>query len=112
MLNVPPLESILVSVNSDAVRKDVGGGIVLEIVIDIALPIQDAFIATLKNPHPQPLLTTLVALLLPLDGVCAVFDHRVAFVVIVVMANVEVLLMPPPLPPQSSSLCCAPGGDK
>jgi hypothetical protein len=30
-----------VSVNSDAVGKDVGGGIVLEIVISVALPIQD-----------------------------------------------------------------------
>jgi hypothetical protein len=35
-----PLKSILVSVNSDAVRKDVGNGIVLEIVIGIALPIR------------------------------------------------------------------------
>ncbi len=38
----------------------------------------------------------------PLVGVRAVFDHRVAFVVVVVVANVEVLLMLPPLPPQSS----------
>jgi hypothetical protein len=34
-----PLGSILVSVNSDAVGKDVGNGIVLEIVIGVALPI-------------------------------------------------------------------------
>jgi hypothetical protein len=38
----------------------------------------------------------------PLVGVRMVFDHRVAFVVVVVVANVKVLLMPPPLPPQSS----------
>jgi hypothetical protein len=52
-----------------------------------------AFLATLKNLHPQPLSTTLIALLLPLIGVCAVFNHRVAFVVVVVVANVEVLLI-------------------
>jgi hypothetical protein len=39
IVKCPPLGSILVSVNSNAVGKDVGGGIVLEIVIGIALPI-------------------------------------------------------------------------
>ena len=31
-------------------------------------PFEMAFIATLKNPHPQPVLTTLVAMLPPLVG--------------------------------------------
>jgi hypothetical protein len=75
-------------------------------------PFEMAFIATLKNPHPQPSLTTLVAMLPPLVIVCAVIDHRVAFIVVTIMANVEMLLMPLPLPPQSSSLCRTPVGDK
>ena len=41
IVKCPPLGSILVSVNSDVVGKDVSGGIVLEIVIGVALPIRD-----------------------------------------------------------------------
>jgi hypothetical protein len=41
IVKCPPLGSILVSVNSNAVGKDVGGGIVLEIVIGVPLPIRD-----------------------------------------------------------------------
>ncbi len=50
-----------------------------------------AFVATLKNPHPQRSPTTLVAMLPPLVGVRVVFDHRIAFIFIAVMANVEVV---------------------
>jgi hypothetical protein len=71
-----------------------------------------AFVVTRKYPHPQPLSATLVTMLPPLIGVCAFFDHRVTFIVVVIVANVEVLLMLPPLPPQSSLLCHAPGGDE
>jgi hypothetical protein len=79
----------------------------------LPFPFEIAFITTLKNLHPQPLLMMVVAMLLPLVGVCAVFDHRDAFVVLVIIvANVKVLLMPLPLLPQLSLLCCAPGGDK
>jgi hypothetical protein len=39
IVNCPPLGSILVSITSDAVGKDDGGGIILEIVIGVALPI-------------------------------------------------------------------------
>jgi hypothetical protein len=77
----------------------------------LPFPFEMAFVTTLKNPHPQLLSTTLVAMLPPLGGVCAVFGHCVAFVVVVIMANVEVLLMKL-LSPQLSSLCCAPGGDE
>ncbi len=52
-------------------------------------PFEMAFVATLKNPHPQPLLMTLVALLLPLVGICAVFDHCVAFVVVIIVVDAE-----------------------
>jgi hypothetical protein len=51
-------------------------------------------------------------MLTPLVSICAVFDHCVAFVVVLDAATFEVLLMPPLLPPQSVSLCCTPGGDK
>jgi hypothetical protein len=39
IIECPPLGSILVSVNSDAVGKDVGGSTVLEIAIGVAPPI-------------------------------------------------------------------------
>ena len=39
IVKCPSLRSILVSVNFDAVKKDVGNGIILEIVIGVALPI-------------------------------------------------------------------------
>jgi hypothetical protein len=39
IVKCPPLGSMLVSINSDAIGKDVGGGIILEIVINVALPI-------------------------------------------------------------------------
>jgi hypothetical protein len=71
-----------------------------------------AFVATLKNPRPKPLSMMLVALPPPLVGIRVVFDHCVAFVVIDIVANVEVPLMPLPLLPQSLLLCRAPGGDK
>ncbi len=48
IVKCPPLGSILKSVNSDVVGNDVGGGIVLEIVIGVALPIQDGLPC-----HPQ-----------------------------------------------------------
>jgi hypothetical protein len=44
-----------------------------------------AFVATLKNLHPQTSSIMVVAMLFPLVGVCVVFDHRVAFVVLVVV---------------------------
>jgi hypothetical protein len=39
IVKCPPLGSILVSINSNVVGKDVTGGIVLEISIGVALPI-------------------------------------------------------------------------
>jgi hypothetical protein len=41
IVKFPPLGSIYVSLNSNAFGTDVSGGIVLEIVIGIAVPIQD-----------------------------------------------------------------------
>jgi hypothetical protein len=77
----------------------------------LPFPFKMAFVVTLKNPHPQPSLTTLVDMLpIPLVGVCVIVDHCVAFIVVVVLANVKVLLMPTLLPPQLSSLCHTPGG--
>jgi hypothetical protein len=52
IVKCPPLGSILVSVNSNAVGKDVGGGIVLEIVIGVALPIQDGLCCHTQESTP------------------------------------------------------------
>jgi hypothetical protein len=48
IVKCPLLRSMLVSVNSDAAVKDVGGGILLEIVIGVAFPIRDGL-----RCHPQ-----------------------------------------------------------
>jgi hypothetical protein len=48
IVKCPPLGSILVSLNSDAFGTDVGGGIVLGIVIRLAIPIRDGLCC-----HPQ-----------------------------------------------------------
>ncbi len=53
-------------------------------------PFEMAFIATLKNPHPQPLSTMLVAMVPPLVGIRAVFNHHIAFVVVIVVAIFKV----------------------
>jgi hypothetical protein len=80
IVKCPPLGSILVSLNSDAFGTDVGGGIVLAIVIGIAVPIRDGL-----RRHPQesapPTVVNDVGTYAPppLVGICAVFDHRVAF---------------------------------
>jgi hypothetical protein len=50
-----------------------------------------AFVETLKNLHPQRSPTTLVAMLPPLIGVCVVFNHRIAFIFVIIMANIEVV---------------------
>jgi hypothetical protein len=47
-----PLRSILVSVNSDAIGNDVGGGIILEIVIGVTLPIQDGLLCQPQESAP------------------------------------------------------------
>jgi hypothetical protein len=112
IVKCPPLGSILVSLNSNDVGKDVGCVIFLEIVIGIALPIKDGLCCHPQESTPQTLSTTLVAMLPPLVGACAVLNYCIAFVVVIVVANVEVLLMLPPLPPQSLSLCRAPRGDE
>jgi hypothetical protein len=48
IVKCPPLGSFLVSLNSDVFGTDVGGGIFLEIVIGVAIPIQDGLCC-----HPQ-----------------------------------------------------------
>jgi hypothetical protein len=48
IVKCPPFGSILLSLNSDAFGTDVGGDIVLGIVIGIAVPIQDGL-----HCHPQ-----------------------------------------------------------
>ncbi len=87
-----PLGSILVSVNSDAVGKDVGNGNVPEIVIGIALPIQDGLRCNPQKPAPPTVADNVCSYAPPVVGVCVVFDHRVAFIFIVIMANVEVVI--------------------
>jgi hypothetical protein len=86
-----PLGSILVSVNSDAVGKDVGNGIVLEIVISVALPIRDGLRRNPQESAPPTVADDVGSYAPPLVGVRVVFDHRVAFIFVVVMANVEVV---------------------
>ncbi len=85
-----PLGSIVVPVNSDAVGKNDGGGIILEIAIGVTLSILDGL---------RQLLTTLVARLPPLVSGRAVFDHSVAIVVVGVRGR---------LPPSSSPSVISP----
>jgi hypothetical protein len=86
-----PLGSILVSVNSDVVGKDVGNGIVLEIVIGIALPIRDGLRCNPQESAPPRVTNNVDSYAPPLVSVRVVFDHRVAFIFVVVMANVKVV---------------------
>ena len=79
------------SVNSDAVGKDVGNGIVHEIVIGVALPIRDGLRRNPQESAPPTVADDVVSYAPPLVGVRVVFDHRVAFIFVVVMANVEVV---------------------
>jgi hypothetical protein len=90
-----------VSINSDDVGKYVGGGVVLEIVIGIALPIPDGLCCHPQKSATPTIIEDIGSYAPPLVGVCAVFNHCIAFIVVVVVANVKVLLMPPPPPPQS-----------
>ncbi len=79
------------SVDSDAVGKDVGNGIILEIVIGVALPIRDGLH---RNPQESALPTVannIGSYAPPLVGVCVVFDHHVAFIFAAVMANIEIV---------------------
>ncbi len=78
-------------VNSDAVQKDVGNGIVLEIVIGVALPIQDGLCCNPQEPAPLTFADDVGSYAPPLIGICVVFDHRVTFNFVIVMANVEVV---------------------
>ncbi len=79
------------SVNSDAVGKDVGNGIVLEIVINIALPIQDGLCCNPQESAPPMVANNVGSYAPPLVGVCVVFGHRVAFIFVLIMANVKVV---------------------
>ncbi len=79
------------SVNSDAFGKDVGNGIVLEIVISVALPIRDGLRCNPQESAPPTVANNVGSYAPPLVGVRVVFDHRVAFIFVVVMANVEVV---------------------
>ncbi len=78
------------SVNSNAVGKDVGNGIVLEIVIGVALPIQDGLRCNAQESAPPTVADNIGSYAPPLVGICVVFNHR-AFIFVVVMANVEVV---------------------
>ncbi len=113
IIKCPPLGSVLVSIDSDAVGTDVGGGIILENVIGVAHPIWDGLRCHSQESAPPTVVDDVGSYAPhPLFGICAVFDHCITFVVIVVVVvNVRVHLMPPPLPPQLSLLCYAPGGD-
>jgi hypothetical protein len=86
-----PFGSILVSINSDAVGKDVGNGIILEIVIGVALPIRDGLCRNPQESAPPMVADNLGSYAPPLVGVRVVFNHRVAFIFVVVMANVKVV---------------------
>jgi hypothetical protein len=86
-----PLGSILVSVNSDAVGKDVGNGIILEIVIGVALTIRDGLHCNPQESAPPTVTNGIGSYAPPLVGIRVVFDHRVAFIFVIVMANAEVV---------------------
>jgi hypothetical protein len=86
-----PLLSILVSVDSDAVGKDVGNGIVLEIVISVALPIRDGLRCNPQESAPTTVANDVGSYAPPLVSICVVFNHRVAFIFVVLMANVKVV---------------------
>jgi hypothetical protein len=86
-----PLGSILVSVNTDAVGKDVGNGIGLEIVIGVALPVRDGLRCNPQESTPPTVADNIGSYVPPLVGIRVVFDHRVAFIFVVIMANVEVV---------------------
>ncbi len=79
------------SIDSDAVGKDVGNSIVLEIVIGIALPIQDSLRCNPQESSPPTIADDIGSYAPPLVGVRVVFDHRVAFIFVVVMANIKVV---------------------
>ncbi len=79
------------SVNSDAVGKDVGNGIVLEIVIGVALPIRDSLCCNRQESAPPTVADNVGSYAPPLVGACVVFDHHIAFIFVIVMANVKVV---------------------
>jgi hypothetical protein len=86
-----PLGSILVSFNSDAVGKDVGNGIVLEVVIGVALPIRDGLRCNPQESAPPTAAADVGSYAPPLVGVRVVFDNRTTFIFAVVIANVKVV---------------------
>ncbi len=61
------------SVNSDAVGKDVGNGIVLEIVIGIALPIQYGLRCNPQESAPPTVANDVGSYAPPLVGICVVY---------------------------------------
>jgi hypothetical protein len=73
------------------VRKDVGNGVVLEIVIGIALPIQDGLCCNPQESAPPMVTDNIGSYAPPLIGVHVVFNHRVALIFVIVMANVKVV---------------------
>jgi hypothetical protein len=82
---------MLVSVDSNAAGKYVGNGIVLEIVIGVALPIRDGLCRNPQESAPPTVANDVGSYVPPLVGICVVFDHRIAFIFIVIMANVKVV---------------------
>ncbi len=82
---------MLLSVNSDAVGKDVDNGIIPEIVIGVTLPIRDGLHHNPQESAPPMVADNVGSYAPPLIGVSVVFTHRVAFIFVVVMANVEVV---------------------
>jgi hypothetical protein len=82
---------MLVSFNSDAVGKDVGSAIVLDIVIGVALPIQDGLCCNPQEFAPPTVADNIGSYAPPLIGVCVVFDYRVAFIFVVIMANAKIV---------------------
>ncbi len=79
------------SVNSNAVGKDVGNGIVLETVIGVALPIRDGLCPNPQESAPPTVANNVGSYAPPLVGVRVIFDHCIAFIFVVIMANVEVV---------------------
>ncbi len=79
------------SINSDAVGKDVGNGIILEIVNGVALPIQHGLCCNPQESAPPTVAYDVVSYAPPLVGVRVVFNHCITFIFVFIMANVEVV---------------------
>jgi hypothetical protein len=65
-----------VTINSDAIGKDVGGGIVLEIVIGVALPIRDGLRCHPQESTPLTVVDNVGSYAPPLIGIRAVFNRH------------------------------------